>query len=150
MVPKCLPHSCSCFLCTQLSKHNKMLECCRARQSEEVEKQRPLRGPDPAAEGDRRGAGQRGRRRNGLHSHWFPELSFRVDILILAIPSSSSPSTYCLSSDFLPVPLAWPPPHPACCGQAAQRAPINPSVWGPGPGRGHLANRDGWRTWLYK
>lgn len=59
-------------------------------------------------------ASQRGKR--DIHSHWFPEQRFRVDIVILVIPSPSSPSTYCLSSDFLPVPLAWPPPHPACCG----------------------------------
>lgn len=37
--------------------------------------------------------------------HWFPELRYSSAILILVIPSSS-PSTYCLSSDFLPVPPA--------------------------------------------
>lgn len=72
----------------------------------------------------------------------------KLDILILEAPCSSSPSTYCLRSDFLPVSPAWPPPHPACCGQAAQRALTSPKVWilvwieatwGTGPG---------WRTGL--
>lgn len=106
-----------------------------------MKKRRPLREARYSFRVRQEGAGHRGRRGNSLHSQWVPEQRFRVDILIPVIPSSSSPSTYCLSSDFLPVPLAWPPPHPACFGHVAQRASSSPTVWGPGLSRGHLGNR---------
>lgn len=137
---------CPCCLSTLLSEHR--TRCWRAAgQGEEVEEQWPLRGARYSCRVRQEGPGCRERRGNSLHSQWIPEQRFRVDILIPVIPSSSSPSTYCLSSDFLPVPLAWPPPHPACCGHVAQRASSSPTVWGPGLSRGHLGNRNGWRTW---
>lgn len=92
-------------------------------------------------------------RRGGCRSHsrWFSEPRPRLRpchrpqaiVRIPGAPSSSSPSTYCLRSDFLPVP-------------PARAAPTSCLPWSGCPegpeqyqhlGRGHLGSEDGAESW---
>lgn len=69
-----------------------------------------------------------GGRRCSSHSPWFPEPRSRLSaILILVIPSSSSPSTYCLCSDFLPVPPALAAPTSCLPWSGCPESPKSPS-----------------------